>query len=208
MCAPFGEDARIGGGVQQIRQERPEGEKETRRPPRIRHQEQVARQQRVVHQPPEARPRGHELDDERAAEERADHHAVKAEHRAERPAPAVPQPGLIDATARGPAPPERTSCPALDAAPATAAAREWPPEAAPAPASAARGGAATSASQASVNAASRAAGVRHSAHRQPACPAGTITSSERGDERRRRHEQQGDGAHDPRHPGRVRAVPV
>ena len=84
-------DARIGIGQQQVGDQRAGGEEERAGRGAAGDEEQIARLQRVEHQPPEPRPRRHDFDDERAAEEAADHHAVEAEHRTQRHRPGVTQ---------------------------------------------------------------------------------------------------------------------
>ena len=79
----------IGGGQQQIADEAPEGEEQPAHRRASGHEVDVARAQRLVHQPAESRPRGDELDDEGPGEQRADRQAVDGADRPQRHAPRV-----------------------------------------------------------------------------------------------------------------------
>ena len=102
----------------------------------------VASAERVHHQPAQPRPGGDDLDDERAAEEGADHHAVEPEHGPERRGPGVAEERVARERHRGRGVARRTARASTSASDRPAAARASPPAAAPAPAPA-RAGAAT-----------------------------------------------------------------
>ena len=82
-------DARIGVGQQQVGDQRAGGEEERAGRRAAGDEKQIARLERVEHQAAQAGPRRDHFDDERAAEQAADHHAVKPEHRPQRHRPGV-----------------------------------------------------------------------------------------------------------------------
>ena len=176
--------ARIDERERDVREQRAEGEEQRAGAGAAGDQIDVARAQRVEHQPAEARPRGDHFDGERSAEQRADDQAVD---RGDRPQRRLERVAPDDARSRDAAGERREHerlRRSLRSSPAPAAARTSRRAAAPAPAPARPGGAADRATRAAAGAVGRA----HAADRQPA----GARRDEHQEQRRqqRRHRQQ------------------
>ena len=103
--------ARIDQRERRVRQQRAAGEKQRAGRRAAGDQIDVARAQRLEHQPAEARPRGDHLDGERSAQQRADDQAVDGGDRAAAPPSARRARRRASAARRARAPPARTAAP-------------------------------------------------------------------------------------------------